>query len=163
MISILRVIVVLILSYTSCKAQVSTFNGIISSSNLYKSDNLQGYWTIGELIIEPISGSQTALVSGLAEANSVFIITGDISETEKTEIQIYPVPFQSNFFIEAETKNLKDHVFALTDEAGKMVNFQINFISDHKAQVEVADVSTGLYLLTIRSNTSTKVFKLIKE
>jgi hypothetical protein len=160
---VLQVIIVIILSYTSCIAQVSTSNGIISSSNIFKTVELQGYWTLGELIVDQIPNAQISLVNGLAESNAVFVITGDISEPLDEHIQVYPIPFQSHFFIENELEDLKQYPIDFTDETRKKLEFQINFVSDRKAKVEVRDLPTGLYILTITTKSSIKTFKLIKQ
>lgn len=139
--------------------QTSSF---VSASQNSHGTSVNAEWTIGELIVEGFSSPNLYVSHGLNETGVVFIITGDIQEKE-TINQVYPIPFQSEFFIETNDDNLKDYSLDLLDASGKSLKPQIEFISDKSVRIDTGTLAEGFYILTLKTNTSVKTFKLIKQ
>ncbi len=154
---------VLLLSSMSFLSYSQTAN-FVAASQSSQSTSIIADWSIGELITESFSNSAVKLSHGVNEAGSIFIITGDLKEEVAAEAKIYPVPFQSEIFIEAgDDHNINDQHITLLDETGKVVSTEVDFISSQKARVDARSLAPGFYLLTLRTNTSIKTFKLIKK
>ena len=92
-------------------------------------------------------------------------ITVDLStliELKKNEFIIFPNPFVNSFQI---IKNDYYQVeLSITDVNGKLVYEYIEFDStDLFISVDLSDISSGLYFITLKYDNSYKTFKLIKQ
>jgi hypothetical protein len=147
----------LILSTVSF-SQTSNF---VSASQQSESSSLKVNWTIGELISEDFKNSSVLLSPGI-ETVALFVITGDVDVAE-AKMQVYPVPFINEFYIESPSEDFTDAQLFLLDESGRVTNPNVEFPSDRKAVVKTHAYSSGTYFLHIKTNSSAKTFKLIKQ
>ncbi len=115
---------------------VATPNG-----NFNEIDNVSftgGTWGINELYIEytvqPLDG----------------LGTEDLNETQ--EITVYPNPASSRLFVELSLEESSAVTIEIVDLSGKMIqNYSYDNIVKDKLQLDVSDLTTGLYHVNIRT------------
>ncbi|WP_296384018.1 T9SS type A sorting domain-containing protein [Winogradskyella sp.] len=78
-----------------------------------------------------------------------------ISNVEPVFASVYPNPFSEMLTVETNTMNLK---YLMLDVMGKQIEIQIN-----SNNINTASLQSGIYFLTIESETSKQMFKLIKN
>jgi hypothetical protein len=75
-------------------------------------------------------------------------------------IEIYPNPSKGKFTINASF-DLNTSLFNLFDIGGKKVQFNTKFVSNNKTEIELSNVSAGIYFLSISSNNGSVTKKII--
>jgi len=75
-------------------------------------------------------------------------------------IEIYPNPSKGNFTINASF-DLNTSLFNLFDISGKKVQFNTKFVSNNKTEIELSNISAGIYFLSISSNNGSVTKKII--
>jgi hypothetical protein len=145
--------------YLTSHAQTSNF---VTASQSGQVTSIVVDWSIGELITESFLSNSLKVDHGVNEVGSIFIVTGDLEEASSV-VNVYPIPFNSDFFIETSNNNFTKENICLLDATGRIINPEIEFISVEKIKVDARTLSPGFYLLTLRTNSSIKNYRLIKK
>ena len=115
-------------------------------------------FTVGEVIINTGTDGTTTLTQGFHQTNWTFVGLEDFSPNY--EVSVFPNP--STHLLTIQTSDFDGVSYNLYDALGQIV-IQ-NKLSGAETLVEVSDIPTGSYSLTIVSNNENlKTFKLIKN
>jgi hypothetical protein len=81
------------------------------------------------------------------------------------QIEIYPNPFTSNFFIKLESQVSKMASFRLFDINGKLINEKNEKLGTGSNIIEwnQENIAKGIYFIEIQMDSYTDKFKIIKE
>lgn len=77
-------------------------------------------------------------------------------------IEIYPNPSKGNFTVSAGF-DLQNSVCSLVDISGKHILFNSKYVSDNKVELEISNISTGIYFLSINGNNGSVTKKIVIE
>lgn len=100
--------------------------------------------------------------------NPIWIVRPDsasgFSEDEAWQLNVYPMPFHDQFFIETDYTGSTDLHIILTDVTGKTVMEERRTDSVGHSKLSFSPVlQSGMYLLTITDGSKTKTVKLLKK
>lgn len=88
------------------------------------------------------------------------LTTGAIENETENTITVYPNPLQDQLNLSISSKGENKHL-SLTDVQGRVLLSQ--HIINSLSTIDMKRFSPGLYFLTIRDNSSTHVFKIVKD
>ncbi len=116
-----------------------------STDNNYKYYNITGHW-------------MNSTVDGVIMMRPVFgdVNLANISENKTNNINVYPNPVQNFLFVKCN-ENFSYQIF---DMSGKI--FMQGDVSSGKA-INVTNLSTGLYIITIKNQNIIQTFKFMKQ
>ncbi len=77
-------------------------------------------------------------------------------------IEIYPNPSKGNFIINASF-DLNNSVFNLVNISGKQIPFNTKRLNDNQTEIELNNISSGVYFVSINSNNGSVTKKIIIE
>lgn len=77
-------------------------------------------------------------------------------------VEIYPNPSKGNFTISAGFE-LNNSIYSLVDISGKQVQFATKQVSDSQAEIELINISSGIYFLSINGNNGSVTKKIVIE
>lgn len=117
-------------------------------------------WTIGEPIIETLSGTSNIVTQGFHQTN--LIVTDIIEESAlNLELMIFPNPVVNQLNLNIQNPENLPLNFVLYDELGRVLS-QDRIYSNQSA-ISMENLSRANYLLAIYSGDKrVKVFKVIK-
>jgi hypothetical protein len=131
---------------------------ISSTGDTYSNANGIISFTIGEVIINTGTDGTNILTQGFHQTNWTFVGLEDFSPNY--EVSVFPNP--STNVLTIKTSEFEGVSYNLYDALGQIV-IQ-NKLSGAETMVEVKDLPTGSYSLTLVSNNENlKTFKLIKN
>ncbi len=152
------IVSVLLFSATAAVAQ----QVVASAGN---SGTAAGYtvdWTLGEPVIETISGSGNILTQGFHQTR--LLITA-ISEMEfpGLEIKVYPNPASRFLKIEIVQTGNEQFLYELSDIKGR--NTVVREVNSNAAEIDLGDYVPGIYLLRVQNSRQefVKVVKVVKH
>jgi len=125
-------------------------NLLTGKNNVYELNNLSS------MQIEPLAAYETKWIK-LNQANSL----SDLSQWN--ELKVYPVPSSQYFTIESKFINANAQI-ELFDQTGKKILLENNqkAIEPEKIWLNLGDLPTGIYNLTIENLNLTKSVRLLK-
>lgn len=88
-----------------------------------------------------------------------------VSTTEilnANSIEIYPNPSKGNFTLNASF-DLTNSAYNLVDISGKKVQFNTKALSDNKMEIELSNINSGIYFLSINGNNGSITKKIVIE
>jgi len=147
----------------------------INSSISFTNNTLNYFWNFGDGNISNIQNpSHTYTTSGtytvtLIASNCVFsdtitktiqIGSTNIEEVQVSTFEFYPNPTTNQIHLKTDNK-LIGSVYTVYDFTGKTI-LTGKILSEHTV-IELANLSSGIYLLNVGDNLQTKTFKVIKE
>jgi hypothetical protein len=142
---------------TSYAQQVVASSGNTGTITGYKVD-----WTLGEPVIETISGSNFILTQGMHQTK--FLITS-LNEIEYPglEVKVYPNPAGNFLKIEVIQTGNEEFQYELTDIAGRKLLVKERF--SNTEEINMDSYVSGIYLIRILNSNrdDVKVFKIIKN
>lgn len=149
---------------TPTKPTITQTDNVLMSSSAIKNQwylngnpipnaNTQSYTmtTSGVYQVGVTNGSGCETMSETAD------ITTGLYEIEKSDITISPNPSKDNITVEGATKG-KIEIVNLQGQLIKSVN-----VSDNKTNIDISDLSSGVYSLMFTSNKGIIVKKLLKQ
>lgn len=77
-------------------------------------------------------------------------------------IEIYPNPSKGNFTVNANF-DLTNSTYSLVDISGKKVQFNTKAVSDSKMEIELSNINSGFYFLSISGNNGSVTKKIVIE
>ena len=133
---------------------------IISSAGGHsEAHGAQISWTLGEPVIETISGGDNTLTQGFHQTK--LLVTPVFSITQNNEISVYPNPTKDIVYIQVNGSQMLKSVAGLYSSNGKLLK-QFSLI-DERTILKTQEFPNGSYLLKIsKDNTLFQTFKLVK-
>jgi len=144
-------------------AQDSKSGLVVGSSGAGKTtDNTTLTWTIGQPIIKTFSGDGATLSSGNQQTDVKLLVTA-VEDKNGTAFQIeaYPNPTQEKLTITFNEALKTASSYELISSDGKCIASSPILINNQS--IDVASLLTGMYILNVHINNSTKSFKIIKQ
>jgi hypothetical protein len=144
-------------------ATVTQSQQVVASSG--NSGSAAGYtvdWTLGEPVIETISGSGNILTQGMHQTK---LLVTAISEMEfpGLEVKVYPNP--TGRFLKIEVLQTGNELFfyEISDITGR--NVVLKELQGNTEEIDMGSFVSGIYFLYVLSQNhkSVKVFKIIKN
>ena len=133
---------------------------VISSAGEHASvQNIQISWTLGETVIETITGDGNILTQGFHQTK--LVLTPVLSFPHNYKISVFPNPVSEEVFIQLQGSQMLNTVAGLYTLHGEMVK-QVK-ITDEKTAMNVLELPNGSYLLKISEGAKPlETFKLVK-
>ncbi|MBC7556454.1 MAG: T9SS type A sorting domain-containing protein [Chryseobacterium sp.] len=91
-------------------------------------------------------------------ATSTTLIVNDLAKSE-TDLQIFPNPISDYIYIKNNKKNSENYTVNISDATGKLVFSKV--INSNK--IDIKSLRSGLYYLTLKTETALQHFKVIKK
>jgi len=119
-------------------------------------------WTLGEPVIETISGSGNILTQGMHQSN---LLVTAISELELPgmEVKVYPNPTGRFLKIEIIQTGNEQFFYEISDITGRKT--VLKEMQTNTEEIDMGSYVSGIYLLNVLSQNHkiVKVFKIIKN
>jgi len=97
---------------------------------------------------------------GNGERSLVNVLEGD---REDSELSIFPNPTEQVVNLEADWLQKPNLRMAIYDVSGKKIKEWMHHGAGQSAQIDLADMQPGIYLLKLNSKTVNRVYKLVKQ
>jgi hypothetical protein len=154
---ILILTILLLAATTAIAQQVVASAGNSGTATDYTID-----WTLGEPVIETISGSDFTLTQGMHQTK-LLVTAIDVLEIPETKIRVYPNPTGDWLIIEWIRSGPDEFRYELFDLAGRMMVTRV--MQANPEMLEMGVFVPGLYLLRVVKSGSdyAKVFKIIRN
>ncbi|BDD05176.1 T9SS type A sorting domain-containing protein [Aureibacter tunicatorum] len=150
----IKLILLLLFATISVKAQ----EVISSQGGSYSNANANMDFTIGEAIIEMGTDGVYDITQGFHQ--TVWAVTVLRNDLPDYEVSVYPNP--TSDILNIKTSKFRNVTYNLYDLEGRLI--LQNELEDNLTTIEVRDLISGSYLLTLRDGKqSLKTFKLIKH
>lgn len=121
-----------------------------------------GVYTVQYIYIEPINNCKDTITQNVSVTKCVSSI---LEKRGLHQIEIYPNPFTSNFFIKLESQVSKMASFRLFDINGKLINEKNEKLGMGSNTIEWTqdNIAKGTYFIEVQIDSYTDKFKIIKE
>ncbi len=133
------------------------------SGNKFNVEQLSsGIYTVQYIYIEPINNCKDTIALNVSVTKCVSSI---LEKRGLHQIEIYPNPFTSNFFIKLESQVSKIASFRLFDINGKLINEKKEKLGLGSNTIEWTqeNIAKGTYFIEVQIDSYTDKFKIIKE
>jgi len=144
-------------------ATVTQSQQVVASSG--NSGSIPGYtvdWTLGEPVIETISGSGNILTQGMHQTKLLVTAISEI-EFPGVEVKVYPNP--TGRFLKIEVLQTGNELFfyEISDITGRKV--VLKELQGNTEEIDMGSFVSGIYFLDVLSQNhkNVKVFKIIKN
>ncbi len=121
--------------------------------------NLQPYLNQSNLKIRFVYTANDA--DGLSIDDILVSATLGVNDMITSKFAVYPNP-TNNFITVSNSENIILKTAAITDIRGRMIQ-EINFDNVSTAQINVSDLTSGIYFITIKTDSGSAVKKFIKN
>ncbi|MCB0408723.1 MAG: proprotein convertase P-domain-containing protein [Flavobacteriales bacterium] len=132
----------------------------INALSAFNGEDMAGTWTL-TVLDSYTSGDDGSIDAWSLEICSEVTPTGISTSSLDNNIVIYPNPTSNVLNVNFGNINSSIQI-TLTDVQGKVIT-QMNNITDNSVQLNLNKYSNGLYLLKVKSEDSSKVFKVTKQ
>ena len=99
-----------------------------------------------------VPGSYTVTLTvdeGCSVSEEIQLITTDVFEQEKTKFSFYPNPTNGVVYIENSTLQMVNLAYNIRDLSGRLLISR--YAAGERLEIETSELSSGIYLLTVRS------------
>jgi hypothetical protein len=155
--SILVLLALVFAAATSYAQEVVASSGNSGSAAGYTVD-----WTLGEPVIETISGSGNILTQGMHQTK---LLVTAISEMEfpGLEVEVYPNPTGRFLKIEVLQTGNEQFFYEISDITGRKL--VLKELQGNAEEINMGSFVSGIYFLNVLSQNhkNVKVFKIIKN
>lgn len=154
---ILVLLALLFTATASYAQQVVASSGNTGSAAGYKVD-----WTLGEPVIETISGSNHILTQGMHQSKLLVTAIGEM-EFPGLEVKVYPNPTGRFLNIEIIQNGNEQFLYEVTDITGR--KSALKQMHAKTEGIDMVSYVSGIYFLnvTTRNREYIKTFKIIKN
>ncbi len=135
---------------------------VIATSGDYSETTIGSLsWTIGEPIIENVSGTNNILTQGFHQSKLTVTTINEIPGLEMN-ITVYPNPASDYLNVEVKTDQQKEFQINLFDLNGKLI-MQKDF-SSGKETLDMQNYHPAIYILKVSTNNKEiKTYKIVKH
>ena len=163
-ISILKTMKIFLVAVSVILAGVAaSAQEVVASSG--SSGTITGYkvdWTLGEPVIETLTGSSNILTQGMHQTN--LLVTG-LQELEipGLEVKVYPNPAKDFLMIEVTQTGNDLFRYELFDIAGRKA--VVKKMNSNTEEIDMSSYVSGIYLLRVLSpgDENVKTCKIVKQ
>ncbi len=128
---------------------------VSTAGSIYNVNGVQLSWTIGEPIVSTEDDGNHVLTQGFHQAN---LSVTTVEENVRNMFSVYPNPVVNVFTIQGSTEeNVTAVLYDLNGKLLKQIQFSLS------TQVNIEDLSRGVYLLTINQNNKINTYRIIKK
>jgi hypothetical protein len=153
------IIVLVTFAIVSIKAQ--SLEVVTSSGDFHKQSSGSLSWTLGEVTVETLIGTNHILTQGFQQ-NKLTVTAIDKLQIPGIEFNVYPNPTNSYLFIEVKTEKQRDLNLKLYDLNGKLI-LQEKFAGSHQT-VSMQNYKPANYILRItEDNKEIMTYKIVKQ
>ncbi|MFA9214806.1 MAG: M36 family metallopeptidase [Candidatus Methylacidiphilales bacterium] len=135
----------------------SLLNGGANKSLLWKAFARRG---MGFDAKQGLTTSRSDGTAGFKLPAELTVSTNEILNANS--IEIYPNPSKGNFIVNASF-DLTNSTYSLIDISGKKVQFTSKAVSDSKMEIELSNINSGFYFLSISGNNGSVTKKIVIE
>jgi hypothetical protein len=153
---------ILIIVFTASISIINAQEIVSSAGQTNASGGYQVSWTLGEPLIETLTGTNNILTQGFHQTNLNVTMIDELKFPGLT-LKVYPNPTNYILHIQSEGRTDVKLQFALFDANGKiLLNKKA---TENPAEVNMIQYATGNYLLKITTTDEASVqqFKIIKK
>lgn len=153
----------LILLFVSCYSFSFSQNGPVAAGTSTNGAGGSVSYSIGQIDYIAPTGSGGNTNEGLQQPYELFVVATAVTEKNKAGvITIFPNPATHSVMIDLGNNASEGFMYELTDGNGKiLLNSKIK---DRTGTINVSELSSGIYFITISSNSSkSNTYKLIKH
>lgn len=111
-----------------------------SSGDNFSASATELSWTLGEISIETYNGSSNQITQGFHQPENGIVSVDEL--VGNFTFNAYPNPFNSNVFIQTDSKQFNLTIF---DVVGNQIIHQ-SFVSSDFISMDLSDLSPGIYL-----------------
>lgn len=156
----LIIIILVLVSSFSLKAQESNLQLVSSAGDSYQNENYQLDWSIGEIAVATFSGESQILTQGFHQGS--LEISTLINQTDlEISMKIYPNPTSSYIHLTTEANKQRLKVYITNLNGTTIFSGDINAIP---WQFDFSGYASGTYLLMVsKENRTLKSFKIVKH
>ncbi len=148
------IILLLVLGIRSY-AQEST----LSSGKSVKNESGSVSYSIGQTSFSAYKGSNGSVTQGVQQVYTIEIIDG--LSVEDIYLTVYPNPTTDLLMLEVEEFSPKKINYMLFNMDGKLIDS--NELKNQKTEIDMRNLVSAIYFLSITDNNKIKTFKIIKE
>lgn len=147
--------IIAILVTINAKAQYISTSLLSSGGNLFKSNNIQMEWTLGDLAIETYHNGNYVSQGFLQGSPTLVVGQKEIHFTyNSSNILAYPNPFTNGFDLEIlNTKPTDNLTITVYDMLGKMVYKNNN--ADALQYINLEQLAASVYMVNVQINKKT--------
>lgn len=145
------------------RAQSVSPEVLTTSGDYFTSAGAQLSWTLGEPVIETVSGTNATLTQGFQQTWQTGTIVNEINPSQM-QITVFPNPTQGQITFSFKQTSGRNFMISYFDIAGKLIRTeQVNY-SGTQIQSDISSVTPGMYLIVISDeNLNQQSFQLIKQ
>jgi len=144
-----NIIIIFILSFcTSLFSQSLSPHVLASSGNYYSGSNFTLSWTLGEPVIQTLTGTNSTLTQGFQQSDYTYVAI--TTNQVNYGITLYPNPVENQLNILIESKDPKIFNVEILNARGQLI-LSKNFLSSNTNHPLKTDgLKEGIYLLIIK-------------
>ena len=129
---------------------------VSSSGNHFNNGIIQLSFTIGEPIINTLSGTTTNITQGFHQSNHLIVSVEE--KNPNLDIKVYPNPIGDKLYI--NTEFFEGVYYEIYDANGKLVCK--DFLKKNITEIETINLKPSAYSLSVTGKDNSSNFKLIK-
>ncbi|MCT4580168.1 MAG: T9SS type A sorting domain-containing protein [Flavobacteriales bacterium] len=130
---------------------------IAPAGNAFNNGGTHLYWTIGETVVSTEDDGNNIITQGFHQPQ---VTVSTVEEQLTTTFSIFPTPVTNILTIKASKANPNTTAF-ISDLNGKSVRSFL--LTELTTQLNIEELSSGIYLLTIKEDDTMNTYKIIKK
>lgn len=155
-----------------CRAQQLTPSVMAAAGGYDKTSTVSLEWTVGESVVETAKLPERTYTQGFHQPALEVTTSKTLLADANYQIDVAPNPVEAILYVRIQTKEGAPVAEAgnglllnLMDQNGKLLQTREASLSDQSLQLNMANLPSGMYLLTIQKTPGTpiKSFKVLKN
>jgi len=146
-------------------AQQTSQTVIASSGNYDQVNTVSIEWTLGELAVQSLEGSNIMLTEGFHQPQlDVILVPPHVVLSSQLKVTVSPNPTQGILYIKIRSELDKQAVLSLSTLDGRLVQKETIILSQGDIEWNLSKYYSGLYILTLHTKKGEllRSFKIIK-
>lgn len=146
-----------------CAKIVNAQYAITSAGNSFANESGSITYTIGQLVIDPVTTSEGSIYNGVQQAYEI----SNYLEIENHNMSVinlisYPNPTPDKLTLKIDLSNNDDLHYQIADMSGKYLSQKK--IIESETIIQMSNYAPGVYFIKIsQNNKELKIFKIIKK
>jgi len=134
---------------------------VSTAGDHFKTNEAQLSWTIGEIVIETLTGTSNILTQGFHQTKLIAVAIDELPYLG-FEIKAFPNPTQDYLILKVSKDKLNSMQYKLYDMQGKLL--QNKLIKESETEIYFKDLAPSSYLIkVIEMNKEIKTFIIVKQ